>query len=568
MGFKIPKYLQDRLNNKDRVPLESFVNNSEYYADLNYYWINYMTQVVRPCIAYSNAVVDGVNNSTLSLSTGKAIVDGATRLIRGKKIFFEGNDESCTFLSDIWAPSVNFNLFLSRAIKFMLGGGTSIIKINTDINKKNTLSSSRIDRVIFSNDDGGNVTDAIFFVSLLSSFKNDSENEQYWLVEHRKYNKEFKPVIVYKVFCKSGIANSVSLPSPYSNGIPLRNCSPAIKRELLKLGITKLNTEIPLPYRDGLGVWLCRRTSTNSVVPDAALGDPLLYGLLDLLWSMDVVFSGSLIDVINGEGKILVPKAFLSETMGRLQKMYPGSNFTVTTDELHQYEDESFVYIKTDAFDKEKNTPTPVQFDIRADQYRAMLEMYEKEAAVRSGYSPTSLFPHLTPDGSAKSATEVTAEENMTRSSIEDQHELLLPVINRAIKEVLYQEGFSSSVTVKLSDYIGNKIQFDANLRENYKTGLVPKETAVQQINNLSVFETKEYLKKLKEDETFGTSDFNDSNYFGGINENSEQTIKLGGSDTGRSGESDTIDNQGRVFEQITPPSSYGAITKNNPSIR
>lgn len=567
MGFKIPEYLQRYLSDaKWRKPFENFVNNSSYYTGINYYWINYMTQVVRPAIAYSCDVVDGVHNQALSLSTGKAIVDGATKLVKGKKIYYEGNNESCSFLSDIWTQATNFNITLNKAIRFMLQGGTSVLKINTDAKGRNTLSTSRIDRAIFSTNEEGNVNECVLFITALSSLTKAEEETNYWLVEHRYYNDKFEPCIQYKVFAKSGISQSQTLPSPYTKGLGYKYLPKSIKRELFNLGVgERVNTEMLLPYSDGLGVWLLRRTSANSCVPDAPLGDPLLYGLLDLLWSMDVVYSGSMIDVLNGEGKILVPKQFLAETVARLQKTYGANNIQITTEELNEGKDESFVYIKVDAFDKEKHAPTPVQFDIRSEQYRAMLEMYEKEAAVRCGFSPTSLFPHLTPDSSAKTATEVTAEENMTRATVEEIHSLIVPIINRALREVLRQEGLPDDVTIKLSDYIGNKIQFDANLRENYKAGLIPKKIAVQLVNDLSVSETEKYLEMLEED---GQNNllFNDSNYFGGLNDSKGQT-ELAGGDIGRGGDQDTFDSEGRLFETLTPPSSYGTSGKSNPRV-
>ena len=74
MGFQIPEYLKRYLENtKYRKPFENFVNNSTYYAQLNWQWISYMETVVRPCIAYSTASVDGVYNSSLSTSTGMAL---------------------------------------------------------------------------------------------------------------------------------------------------------------------------------------------------------------------------------------------------------------------------------------------------------------------------------------------------------------------------------------------------------------------------------------------------------------------------------------------------------------
>lgn len=521
MGFQIPQFLKNYLENtKYRKPYESFVNNSTYYSQLNWQWINYMETVVRPCVAYAFGNVDGAYNSSLSTSTGMAILRGATRLITGEKSFFVGNDESCKFLSDVWAPSTNFNLFKARAISFTLAGGTCVIKANRDAVGKNTLSAFRIDRTLFSVNDQGEVTNAVFFVGLLSSLKNGENESTYWLVEERGYDEDGK-YIIYKVFSRGGIANSPTLPSPYQIGVEFDNLPKNVRAELQRMQITELNKRLPLNTYDGLGVWLMRRTAVNSCVPDAPFGDPLLYGCLDLLWSIDVVYSGSIVDVLNGEGKILVPKQFLQDTLNRLQKQYPGAEFNVTTTELKGYQDESFVYVMPSGFDKDKMSPTPVQFEIRAEQYGRMLEIYERLATVRAGYSPTSIFPYLTPDSSAKTAREVTAEENLSRASIQETHSLILPVFDRALREILRQEDFSTDIHLQLGDYIGNKLEFDQNVRENYNAKLIPQEEAVMLVNNLSVSETAEYMKKLEDEaqrareNAFGNQLFNDKDYYG-----------------------------------------------------
>lgn len=520
MSFQIPKYLKHYLDSaKYRKPFESFVNNSTYYSQLNWQWMSYMETVVRPCIAYSTAAVDGVYNSLMSTSTGMAILRGASRLIAGDRHLFIGDDESCAFLSDIWSPSVNFNRFLSRAVSFMLSGGTSVLKWNSDEFGRSYLSAFRLDRTLCTVNEKGDVTSAVFFIGLLSEMQN-SNDLTYWLTEERKYDEGGKPVVLYKVFVRSGIANSPTLPSPYQSGVAYKNLPKRVKEELRRLRVERLNEEIPMTTYDGLGVWLLSRTAVNSCVPDAPFGDPLLYGCLDILWSIDVVFSGSIVDVLNGEGKILVPKQFLQDTLNRLQNQYPGAKFNVTTAELDSYHDDSFVYILASGMDKDKIAPTPVQFDIRADQYGKMLEMYERLATVRAGYSPTSIFPYLTPDSSAKTAREVTAEENLTRASIRETHALIVPILNRALREVLKQEGFDPNVQIQLGDYVGNKLEFDSNVRQNFNAGLLPKETAVQLINNLTDSETKEYLEKISEDDktrqnTFGGGLFDEKDYYG-----------------------------------------------------
>lgn len=518
--FDYPKALKNYLKSRNTPPMADFINSSTYYSELDYQFINYMTQVVRPCVAYGAGTSDLSINSGLSAATGKAIIDGATRLVIGDKVFFEGDDRTVEFFSDVWQESTHFINFLSRAERFKYLGGSSLCKINTDSNGRNYLTAFRIDRTLPSFDDIGNVVGCVFFISLLNNFNRTNESElQYWLTEERKYNADGQKVIVYKVFAKGGIAQSPTLPPPHADGARFNNLPLSVQRKLIEMGVTTLNEEVVMPYRDGLGVWKLDATPTNSCMPDVPFGDPLLYGALDLLWSIDVVYSGSMIDTMNGEGKVIVPGQFLQQTLARLQQTNPEWQWSVTTDELGHFGQENFVYLMPSGFDKERQAPLPVQFDIRSSQYREMWELYQKEAVVRSGFSPTSIFPHLTPDNSAKTATEVTAEENLTRASIRQAHLLDVPVFNRMLKEVAYQEGLSDEIELKLSDYIGNKLKFDENVRQNYASGLLPHETAVQMVNGLSVKETQDYMEKIKTEQketAFGAKIYDDSDYFGG----------------------------------------------------
>lgn len=518
--FEYPQQLKNYLNTKSKPPMSDFFNGSTYYSELDYQFINYMQNVVRPCIAYGSATSDWGVNASLSAGTGKAIIDSATRLVIGDKVFFEGNDITRQFFSDIWQEDTRFRNFLSRAERFKFVGGSAICKINTDAYGRHYLSAFRIDRTLPSFDEIGNIVGCVFFIALLNSFNRTNESElQYWLTEERKYNDAGEKIIVYKVFAKGGVAQSPVLPSPYQSGLPLSSLPNGVKRRLRDMGVVELDVELPLPYRDGLGVWKIDATATNSCMPDVPFGDPLLFGALDLLWSIDVVYSGSVIDTLNGEGKVLVPGQFLQQTLGMLQQNNPNIHWSVTTSELDRFGAENFVYLMPSGFDKDKQSPLPVQFDIRADQYRSMWELYQKEAVVRSGFSPTSIFPHLTPDNSAKTAREVTAEENLTRASVQQSHLLDIPVFNRMLKEVAYQEGLPTDIELKLSDYIGNKLEFDENIRQNLAAQIIPREIAVQQVNNISVNETKDYLAKIDADSqrnAFGGVPFNDKDYFGG----------------------------------------------------
>ena len=84
---------------------------------------------------------------------------------------------------------------------------------------------------------------------------------------------------------------------------------------------------------------------------------------------------------------------------------------------------------------------------------------------------------------------------------------------------MLYQHGFVGEATLQLSDYIGNKLMRDENLRQNYASGLIPHETAVQVANGLSAAESAEYMEKIgaeQKETAFGARIYDNTDYFGG----------------------------------------------------
>ena len=119
MSFKYPNYLKNYLDTKQITNFGGFINNSTYYTQVDYMYQNYMLNVVRPCIAYGCGVFDGIGRQHLSACTGKSIVDGASRLVVGDRVFFEGEDTTRAFFCDIWQGATNFFKFLLRAEKFM-----------------------------------------------------------------------------------------------------------------------------------------------------------------------------------------------------------------------------------------------------------------------------------------------------------------------------------------------------------------------------------------------------------------------------------------------------------------
>lgn len=539
-SFQTPKLIENYLNLSWRKPPSNFINTSQYYTGLNPFFINYMNTVVRPCVAYMSGASDGVVNSGLKMNVGYTIKKTAVHLIKGDKVIFEGNDKDSHILSEDWASSVGFDRFYESMIDNLMAG-TTIIKLNKDIFGRCIPVSERVDRFYSSIDDCGNVMRIVIFNSLLYTMDfGKAISNSFWLVEERFFKKN-KPCVRYKVQAKSGVAGQEILPTIHGDGIPEKDLPEEVRTIIKSKNIT-LNKETVLPFRDGLGVWQVTLTANNSCVPGLNMGDPLLYGVLDLLWSVDIVYSGSLTDVILGKGKILVPKRFLSTVRNDLANMglktQVESNLSdriMQRTDLLNDDDDSFVYVATER-DKDF-TPQNVQFDIRSEAYKGMLELYLRQIVSHCGFAPTSVFPFLA-DNSNKTATEVTAEENLTRGTVQSVHQIIEPLINRMLNEVLYQlykdtgENYEGKIKVKLSDYIGNPLLRDQNIRENYQAGLIPQDVAIQRINGISDSETQEYLSKIEEKDKAEFDGFS----YEGLNGNSEQTAELPSNSVGRGG--------------------------------
>lgn len=492
--FQMPEYLANYLNTRYSTPRQSWVDFTQYYANLNAYFIDYMNNTVRPCVRLATATRD-LAGQHLSMGIGYALKKAAVQLIKGDGLMFNGDDKATEFISDIWAKKSHFERTIEVAIDHTCAGGTSLLKTDISFNGRVSLSSYRVDRFYATVDCFGEVVECITLANLVSAQKSTDGIGAYWIVEHRFY-KNGEPFVVFKVHTNGGVATTNSLPSVYGPGIAKRALPSHVLRAVQSLGI-ELNTPMRLPFREGLGARLLLQTATNSTVPGLTMGDPLLYGAQDILWSIDTVFCGSMIDVINGEGKVLAPSRFISQVKDALNKQ--GHKVTESRAATWGNNDDGITYLMTER-DKDFN-PTPIQFNIRAAEYSAMFEWYLRQATAHAGFSPTSIFPFLA-DNSARTATEVTSDDNKTRATVSSWHNLNLPTINEALEEVLYLEGFKGKASLQLTDYIGNKIQRDANLRENYNAGAIPQSVFVQKVNGLTDAETDEYLAKIKQEQS------------------------------------------------------------------
>ena len=92
-SFQTPKQIENYLNLTWRKPPSNFINTSQYYANLNPFFINYMDTVVRPCVAYMSGASDGVVNSGLKMNVAQTIKKTAVKILKGDRVYLRATIE-------------------------------------------------------------------------------------------------------------------------------------------------------------------------------------------------------------------------------------------------------------------------------------------------------------------------------------------------------------------------------------------------------------------------------------------------------------------------------------------
>ncbi len=135
------------------------------------------------------------------------------------------------------------------------------------------------------------------------------------------------------------------------------------------------------------------------------------------------------------------------------------------------------------------------------------------------GMSSSDLANHLTYN-SAKTATEVRAEQDTTETSVNNKRALANVAINAMFEDVARFYGFSDTAEIEWGRAGVNSSTENKELLEDYRAGTLPlNEYLKRRWSDLSEEEIDSWVKEITKTQkanAFGSGAFNDSNYFGG----------------------------------------------------
>lgn len=495
-------------------------NESTFFASVPYQWTNYYRNTVYPCICFSmgyDPTIHGLGK-LISTRTGAVVIRTIVDQIMSGDIQFEdksGNEETARFMQD-WADGSRFVSFLYKLETFVASGGVALAKLNVTGDGELWADALRIDRYFCDIDSSGEVKNVRCYISVYEETVPGGKTKNWFLTENRFF-RDGKPYVRYALQPLDGLVNSPTIPNDTS--VPWEAVPREVKDAFVRnYGTARLNTDIRLPF-EGLGCSLVKFTQNSIIVPDTRFGDSAILNILPYLIGIDQAFTNMINDQYLGAGWVYTPasigNAIYSDGINKRLRSYPAPDGATN--------------VKAEV----------VQFDIRAEQWQATLDMYLRMISSALGISANTLSSHLASDAANKTVSEIASENNKTTNMVENKRFLMSQGLAPLLHEVLRFYKVDGDVAIRFSrGGLTNMRNLVELTMMQYNAGLMSLEQAVE---DLHPDWTKEQIAKevelckARESSPFGGFDGE-----GVIDGNSQQPAEYAGDSLGRSGNENT----------------------------
>ena len=506
-----------------------WTNNADFYSMLPAPYYGFYNNWVRLWLYWYDGYVPWVHGGAaglLSTSIGTTIVNRSSDSVFGGNIMFSNSRKptmytekgdkrigsALDFISNNWAPEVNFQGKTKRAIKDAFAGGFSLVKLNNSGGEL-WLDVLRPDRFYVDKTGRGQLRKT---VSVLSFYERMTPNKKgnlgrYCLVEERRYEKigpfgKEIPVIEYKMFNTSV---QIQYYSENENFVKWEDLPKDVREAFKRDYDFNLNEPKAMNGFSDLGAYMLMGSDDVSNVPQIGLGESLLANIMTYLYEYDFYNTCFNTDMYLARGRVLVPKALQS----------PQAASGVQNTGL-----DDFIYTKYENRSTDDQTPTPIQFALRSAEWKEARNILLESIATGIGISVSTLASYLN-DGSNRTAREVSAEESATTLFVENARRRFEKPLNDLLKSVLRFYGYSDDVEIRWSRAgMTNQTVLVDTLDRAVRGGLISQKKAHHAFNfdddeeqNEEDYRlVQEEQEKQRQSDNFGNYPFDEKNYFGG----------------------------------------------------
>lgn len=469
----------------------SFVNRSAYYAMVGANYYDFMDRWVKNWLWWYDGWVPYFHNADkgiFSTRIATALVDRTANKVAGGRVMFknegkekQSNEKLNLSLKAIsnWANKTNFEIAFKKAIKYAAAAGTSLLKINQDGDFQLWVEALRFDSFLPTVDFKGQLTDIKCFIQSYTKLgeKDKQLDKVYYITEHRYYgtynrlNGEKVPnaaLVEYEIKALSGTVTTGKYISQSQERILWEDLPKDIKSSINKnYSSVEFDKPMPLPFSD-LGAELILWTDGISNLPELPFGESLLAKLVSYLEAYDYYFSAFCTDMYTGRARVLVPKG--------MTKADGQSNMNSGLD--------SYLYARVDLLDPEKQTPLPIQFELRAEEWRAIRDSLIQNIAINTGLNISTIASFLNDTTGNKTAREISTEENETMGYVNFKRGLIEKPVNRLLKTITRYLNEDDAVIIRWSHAeLTNRALLSEILSTARAGGFVSQKKAVEMFN-------------------------------------------------------------------------------------
>lgn len=444
----------------------SFISRASYYAMISPQYYSFMNRFVKNWLWWYDGYVPYFHNSEQGIPSTRiatALVNKISKKVVGGRVMYKnaGNEvytdengkvklnKALSFISTQWAKKTDFESVVKRAVKYAASAGTALIKLN-----KGSVGlwaeALRFDSFLPAVTSQGELSSVKcflrFFTNLgVKELKENTSFQGYYVVEYRHFADYVKadgtilkdaPVVEYVIHRQNGTVVSGEYLSQGDSGkVPFNSLPTAMRKTIGKCyPDVRFDTPVLLPFKESLGCELVKWTDGVSGLPELPFGESVLSNIIAHLQAWDYYFAAANTDMYLGRGRIIAPK-----NITRAGKM---TNYNSGLD--------NFLFTKVETTDPESQKPIPIQFDLRSNDWNEIRNRLIQDIAVNIGVNISTIASFLQ-DSTARTAREISTEENDTAEYVNDQRAIIEKPINKILKLVTMYEGFIDDVVIRWS---------------------------------------------------------------------------------------------------------------------
>lgn len=466
----------------------NYINNSQFYASIPLYLRPFYQRRVQQWLWWYDGFVPyfhGGESGVMATHLATSIVNKLTKKVFGSRLLLKtagkvnGEKDSVTKMTE-WADNVKLEKALRRAVTFAGAGGTALIKTNKSADGELWIEAVRIDRFVSVVDTAtGKVQSVECYLLTTTASDREDDKGTYFLTEKRFYG-DYKtlegemlndiPLVVYSVYRASGTSVNMGINPKGKERIPFKDLPKKVRKAILnQYGALDFDCPKPLPFKD-LGCDLLCWTNGVSGLPELPYGESILDSIIALLQEYDYANSAMATDMYVGRGRVLVPATMLNNNViGGVENWNAGFD--------------KGIYTKMPSSNGVDEKPIPLQFELRSNDWKALRDNILESIAVNIGVSTSSIGAFLN-DGTARTAREVSAEENDTVAYVADTRGILEPAINDMLDRVRLYKGLDEKVVIRWTQAnLSNPYMLTEMKANQIAQGLTSLEDAIADLN-------------------------------------------------------------------------------------